>query len=391
MDFSLPKEYQLFRRMVREFTEHEIRPLAPVIDREHRVPFETLARLAQLGLMGVPFPQKYGGMGGGELGYCILMEEVNRVCTSTATIIGAHTGIGAMAIYLDGTEEQKQKYLRPLAQGKKIAAFALTEPGAGSDAVAIKTTAVRSGDHYLLNGTKTFITNGDIAGIITVMAVTDTALGAHGGVTAFIVEKETPGFSIGTLENKMGIRGSTTAELIFEDCSVPASNVLGQFGAGFITFMKTLDIGRTGLGAACLGGAQAAMEAAVKWSKVREQFGKPIAQKQSVHFMIADMATEIEALRSLVYRTAWLIDTGQPHTKEAAMCKLYASEVSTGCTKLALQIMGSLGYSRDFWMERAFRDARIAEIYEGTSEIMRIVIASNLFRPEGVRIASTLR
>ena len=386
MDFSLPKEYQLFLHMVRDFTAREIQPLAAIIDREHRVPFETIAKAAQLGLMGVPFPQEYGGMGGGELGYCILMEEVNRVCTSTATIIGAHTGIGAMAIYLDGTEAQKQKFLRPLAEGKKIGAFALTEPGAGSDAAAIKTTAVRDGDHYILNGTKIFITNGNIADIVTVMAVTDPALGAHGGVTAFIVEKGTPGFSVGSLENKMGIRGSTTAELIFEDCPVPAANVLGQFGAGFITFMKTLDIGRASLGAACLGGAQAAMEAAIKWAKVRQQFGKPIAQRQSVHFMIADMATEIEALRSLMYRTAWLIDTGQPHSKEAAMCKLYSSEVATRCTNQALQIMGSMGYSRDFWMERAFRDARIAEIYEGTSEIQRIVIASNLFRQEGVRI-----
>jgi alkylation response protein AidB-like acyl-CoA dehydrogenase len=387
MDFPLPKEYQLFRRMVREFSTREIRPLAPIIDREHRVPLETIAKAAQLGLLGVPFPQEYGGMGGGELGYCILMEEVNRVCTSTATIIGAHTGIGAMAIYLDGIEEQKKKYLRPLAQGEKIGAFALTEPGAGSDAAAIKTTAVRHGDHYILNGTKIFITNGDIADIVTVMAVTDPALGAHGGVTAFIVEKGTPGFSVGSLENKMGIRGSTTAELIFTDCPVPAANVLGQFGAGFVTFMKTLDIGRAGLGAACLGGAQAAMDAAIKWAKVREQFGKPIAQRQSVHFMIADMATEIEALRSLIHRTAWLIDTGQPHSKEAAMCKLYSSEVATRCTTQALQIMGSTGYSRDFWMERAFRDARIAEIYEGTSEIQRIVIASNLFRQEGVRIS----
>ena len=387
MDFSFPKEYQLFRRMVRAFAENEIRPLAAVIDREHRVPLESIEKAAKLGLMGVPFPQKYGGMGSGEMGYCILMEEVNRVCTSTATVIGAHTGIAAMAIYLDGSEEQKQTYLRPLATGEKIGAFALTEPGAGSDAAAIKMTAVRDSDHYLLNGTKQFITNGDIAGIIVVMAVTDPSLGARGGVTAFIMENETPGFSIGSQENKMGIRGSSTAELILDDCRVPAENVLGQFGAGFLTFMKSLDIGRASLGAACLGGAQAVMEASVKWAKARQQFGKPIAQKQSVHFMIADMATEIEALRSLIYRTAWLIDTGMPHSKEAAMCKLFGSEVSTRCASKAVQIMGSMGYTRDYWMERAFRDARIAEIYEGTSEIQRIVIASNVFRPEGIRIA----
>ncbi|MBM4467208.1 MAG: acyl-CoA dehydrogenase, partial [Chloroflexi bacterium] len=373
MDFSFPKEYQLFRRMVREFVENDVRPLAQKIDREHRVPFETIERAAKLGLMGVPFPQKYGGVGAGETGYCILMEEVNKVCASTATVIGARTGIGAMAIYLDGTEEQKLKYLVPLATGEKIGAFALTEPGAGSDAAAIKTTAVRDGDYYVLNGTKTFITNGAHADIISVMAVTDPSLGARGGVTAFIVEKEFPGFGVGTSENKMGIRGSNTAELIFEDCRVPKENVLGQFGAGFITFMKTLDVGRVSLGAGCLGGAQACLEGSIQWAKTRQQFGVPIAHKQSVHFMIADMATEIEALRSLIYRTAWLVDTGQPFIKEAAMCKLYGSEVAHRCVDRALQIHGALGYSRDFWVERAFRDQRITEIFEGTSEIQRIV------------------
>ncbi len=382
MDFTFPKEYQLFRRMVRDFAENEVRalPLARKIDREHRVPFETIQKAAKLGLMGVPFPQKYGGMGAGEIGYCILMEEVNKVCGSTACVIGAHTGIGAMAIYLDGTEEQKQKYLVPLARGEKIAAFALTEPEAGSDAAAITTRAVRDGDDYVLNGTKTFITNGGHADIISVMAVTDPSLGARGGVTAFIVEKEFPGFSVGTSENKMGIRGSNTAELIFEDCCVPKENVLGQFGAGFITFMKTLDIGRVSLGAGCLGGAQACLEGSIQWAKTRQQFGAPIAQKQSVHFMIADMATEIEALRSLIYRTAWLVDTGQPFTKEAAMCKLYGSEVVHRCVDKTLQIHGGLGYSRDFWVERAFRDQRITEIFEGTSEIQRLVIARSMLK-----------
>jgi alkylation response protein AidB-like acyl-CoA dehydrogenase len=315
-----------------------------------------------------------------------MIEELNKVCPSTATVIGAHTGIGAMAIYLDGTEEQKEKYLKPLAKGEKIAAFALTEPQAGSDAAAIKTRAVRDGDYYILNGSKCFITNGSHADIITVMAVTDPSLGARGGVTAFIVEKEFPGFKVGTLENKMGIRGSATAELIFEECRVPKENVLGQFGAGFITFMKALDVGRVGLGAACLGGAVAVLEASIKWAKTRQQFGVPIAQKQSVHFMIADMATEIEALRSLIYRTAWLVDTGQPFTKEAAMCKLYGSEVLHRCVDRALQIHGGVGYSRDFWIERGFRDQRITEIFEGTNEIQRIVIASQIFRPLGVRI-----
>lgn len=388
MDFTFPKEYHLFRRMVREFAENEVRPLADEIDREDRVPFETIEKAAKLGLMGVPFPQKYGGMGAGEIGYCILMEEINKVCPSTAAIIGAHTGIGAMSIYIGGTEEQKQKYLVPLARGEKIAAFVLTEADAGSDAAAIKTRAVRDGDYYILNGTKTFNTNGGHADILSVLAVTDPSLGARGGITAFIVEKEFPGVRVGRKENKMGIRGSQTAEIIFEDCPVPKENVLGQFGAGFITFMQTLDVGRLSIGAAALGGAQACLEASLKWAKTRHQFGVPIAHKQSIHFMIADMATEIEALRSLVYRTAWLVDTGQPFSKEAAMCKVYGSEVLHRCVDNALQIHGALGYTRDFWMERAFRDQRITEIFEGTSEIQRIVIASHLFRPEGVRISA---
>ncbi len=388
MDFTFPKEYQLFRRMVREFAENEARPLTREIDEQDRVPFETLEKAAKLGLLGVPFPQKYGGCGAGEMGYCILMEELDKVCPSTATIIGAHTGIAAMAIYLDGTEEQKEKYLTPLAKGEKIGAFVLTEADAGSDAAAIKTRAVRDGDYYILNGTKTFNTNGGHADILSVMAVTDPSLGARGGITAFIVEKEFPGVRVGRKENKMGIRGSQTAEIIFEDCRVPKENVLGQFGAGFITFMKTLDAGRLTIGAASLGGAQACLEASIQWAKTRQQFGVPIAHKQSIHFMIADMATEIEALRSLVYRTAWLVDTGQPFSKEAAMCKVYGSEVIHRCVDKALQIHGALGYSRDFWIERAFRDQRITEIFEGTNEIQRIVIASRIFRPEGVRISA---
>lgn len=386
MDFSFPKEYELFRRMVRDFAENEVRPLAKAIDREHRVPHETIRKAAELGLMGVPFPQEYGGMGGGEMGYCIMMEEIGRVCTSTATVIGAHTGIAAMSIFLDGTHEQKKKFLTPLASGKMIGAFGLTEAQAGSDAAAIKTTAVRDGNDYVLNGSKIFITNGDIAGIMTVMAVTDPALGPAGGITAFIVETDTPGFSIGSLENKMGIRGSTTAECVFQDVRVPKENVLGQFGAGFLTFMKSLDIGRASLGAACLGGAQGVLDGCVRWTKARQQFGAPIATKQSIYMMIADMEVEIQALRSLIYRTAWLIDSERPYMIEAAACKLYGSEVASRCINKAVQIHGALGYSRDYWVERAWRDARIAEIFEGTNEIQRIVIASNIFRPHGVRI-----
>ncbi len=292
----------------------------------------------------------------------------------------------ALAIYLDGTEEQKRKYLTPLARGEKLAAFVLTEADAGSDAAAIRTRAVREGDSWILDGTKTFNTNGSFADIVTVLAVTDPALGARGGITAFIVESDTPGFKVGTHENKMGIRGSSTAELIFEEVRVPHENVLGKVGEGFVSFMKTLDMGRLTLGAACLGGAQAALEAAIYWAKTRKQFGVELAHKQSVQWMIANMATEIEALRSLIYRAAWLVDTGRPFTQLAAMCKLYGSEVASRAIDMALQIHGGLGYTRDYPVERAFRDARIAEIFEGTNEIQRIVIASRIFREHGVRI-----
>jgi len=386
MDFTFSPEHVALRRMIREFAETEVAPLAAEIDREGRVPFETLKKLGEIGLLGVCFPQKYGGMGAGETGYCILMEELARVCTSTSTNVGAHIGIGAMSIYLDGTEEQKQKYLVPLARGGKIAAFVLTEADAGSDAAAIRTRAVREGDSWIIDGTKTFNTNGSFAEIVTVLAVTDPTLGARGGITAFIVESNMPGFKVGTHENKMGIRGSSTAELIFDGIRVPHENVLGKVGEGFVSFMKTLDMGRLTLGAAGLGGAQAALEWSIRWAKTRKQFGRELAHNQSVQWMIADMATEIEALRSLVYRVAWMVDTGQPFTRLAAMVKMYGSEVSSRAIDVALQIHGGLGYSRDFHTERGFRDARISEIFEGTNEIQRIVIASNIFREHGVRI-----
>lgn len=386
MDFTFPKEYQLLRRMVREFAQNEVAPLAREIDEQKEVPRELIDQAARLGLLGVPFPQKYGGMGAGETGYCIVMEELNKVCGSLAVIIGAHIGIGATAIYLDGSEKLKEKYLKPLARGELIGAFALTEPGAGSDAASIRTRAERDGDDYVLNGSKIFITNGKLSDVVSLLAVTDPSLGARGGVTAFVVEKAFPGFSTGTEEDKMGIRGSDTTELILENCRVPKENVIGEVGLGFVTFMKTLDLGRLSLGAACLGAAQLALEASVKWAKIRHLFGKPIAHKQSIQFMIADMATEIEALRSLVYRTAWLVDTGQPFAREAAMCKLYGSEVLHRCVDRAVQIHGGMGYMRDYFIELMYRDARITEIFEGTSEIQRYVIASEVFRQEGVRI-----
>jgi alkylation response protein AidB-like acyl-CoA dehydrogenase len=394
MDFSFSKEHQLLRKAFREFAEQEVAPRVDEIEHNTHtsslgksgLPADLMAKAAEYRVMGVPFPQEYGGMGAGETGYCILMEELNRVSPSFATVVGAHTGIGAMSIYLDGTEEQKQRYLVPLARGEQIAAFALTEPGAGSDAAASRTRAVREGDSYILDGTKHYITNGSICEVAVVLALTDPALGPRGGMTAFIVESQWEGFKISKLEDKMGIRGSPTCEVVLDGVRVPQENVLGQVGLGFVTFMKTLDVGRTGLGAASLGGAQRMLDLAVEWAVTREAFGGPIAHKQSIQWMVADMAAEIEALRSLVYRTAWMIDTGQPHTREAAICKLYGSEVCSRVTDKALQIYGALGYSHHMPLERAFRDARISEIFEGTNEIQRIVITSDIFQKQGVRI-----
>ncbi len=386
MDFSLPKEYQLLRKTIREFVDKEIRPRAAEAEAKGEVDMEIVHKMAKAGLLGVPFPQKYGGGGAGEMGYAILMEEISKACTSTATTVGAHIGIGAMSIYLDGTPEQKEKYLTPLARGEKLGAFALTESGAGSDAAGIKMRAVRKGDRYILNGSKTFITNGPIADIISVLAVTDPALGARGGITAFIVEKDMPGFSVGKHEDKMGIRGSATSELVFEDVEVPVENVLGQVGLGFIIFMKTLDLGRLTIGAASLGGSQEVMDLSLEYARLREQFGKPIAHKQQVSFEIAEMEAKIEALRSLVYRSAWLVDTGQPFTKEASACKLLGSRIASECINRALQIHGGLGYSRHYPIERMLRDARIAEIFEGTNEIQLYVIATRLFRERGIRL-----
>ena len=387
MDFTLPKNVQLFRRMVHEFAEQEVRPRAKQVDVQGWPDMDVVRKLGENGLLGVPFSQKYGGAGLGEIGYCSLMEIMGGVCTSTATTIGAHIGIGVMSIYLGGNEQQKQRWVPDLATGKKIAAFCLTESNAGSDAAAIKTRAIREGDRWIITGSKIYITNGPIADIFTVLAVTDPSLGARGGVTAFVVEKGTPGLSVGTIEHKMGIHGSATSEIILDEVVVPSAQVLGQIGAGFITFMATLDTGRLGLGAACLGGAAAALDMMGHYAAGRSQFGKPIGEKQSLQWLIANTATEVEALRSLIYRTAWMVDTHQTYTKEAAMCKLYGSEVASRAVDRALQVHGALGYNRDFPLERNWRDARIAEIFEGTNEIQRIVIAGQVLRPYGVRVA----
>lgn len=386
MDFILEPKHRALQRMLREFCEQELRPRAAEVDRNGQQDPAVLRWMGELGLFGIPFSQEYGGAGAGEMGYCLLMEELNRVCPSTATIIGAHIGIATMSLYLDGSEALKRRYLPDLTAGRKIAAFGLTEPNAGSDAAGIQLRATLEGDSYYLDGQKMWITNGPIADVVMVLAVTNPSLGARGGATCFVVETDWPGFSAGKPEKKMGLHGSPTSLLNFDEVRVPKENVLGQLGMGFVTFMKTLDIGRVSLGAATLGGSEAALEASLRWVKARSQFGRPIAHMQSVQFMLADMATEIEALRSLVYRTAWLVDSGRPFIREAGMCKLLGSETASRCIDRAVQIHGALGVSRDFHLERGWRDARIAEIFEGTNEIQRIVIASELLQEQGVRI-----
>ncbi len=392
MDFDLSREHQALRKFVREFAEEVVKPAARQADRTSQPPQDVIRQAGEIGLFGVPFPREYGGLGAGETGYCILMEELGRVDTSFATIIGAHIGIGAMAIYLGGTKRTREKYLPDLCSGKKIAAFALTEPQAGSDAASIKLRATKEGDSYILDGSKMWITNGPMASTMAILAVTDPALGARGGATAFVIETRddagnpTDGFTPGKFEHKMGLHGSPTSAISFDNFRVPAENILGQTGLGFVVFMQTLDIGRVTLGAATLGGAQSALQQSLEWAALRSTFGKPLAHSQTIQFMVADMAAEVEALRSLVYRTAWLVDNNKPFIKEAGMCKLLGSEIASRCVDRAVQIHGALGYSRDTFIERGFRDSRIAEIFEGTNEIQRILIAEQMFREVGVKI-----
>jgi butyryl-CoA dehydrogenase len=392
MDFALDEELRMFQKMFRDFAQNEIAPLAETLDKEERPPLETLKLAAEQGFLGAPFPEEYGGSEIGTIGYCMMLEEIGKVCMSTATIIEVHTSIAAMCIYLDGTEEQKQTYLEPLALGEKMGSFALTEPGAGSDAAGVQTTAVRDGDDYILNGNKIWIINGGIAEIFVVFAKTEPAKkqerGAR-GITAFIVEKDTPGFTVGRSEKMMGLRGVPVATLFFDDCRVPAANVLGgeeKLNQGFVTAMKALDYGRLSVGAICLGVAQGALEAGVQFACEREQFGVLIALKQAIQNFIADAATEIEALRYLVYHTAWLVDQGLKYSKEAAMVKLFGAEVAGRVVNNMLQTHGGYGYIKDYPIERMYRDVRASRIFEGTSEIQRFVIAADIFKEKGLKV-----
>ena len=379
MNFDLTDEQQLIRDMVREFAVADVAPIAAEIDREHRFPVELLPKMADLSLLGVPYPDEVGGAGADYVSYAIVVEELARVCGTTSVIVSGHTSLGTWPIFAFGTEAQQKLYLSDLASGRRLAACALTEPAAGTDAAAGTTTALLDGDEYVLNGSKIFITNGGYADVYIVTAKTDPTQGTR-GISAFIVEKDAPGFSVGEPERKMGIRASSTPPLYFNNCRIPRDALLGGEGNGFKIAMQTLDGGRIGIGAQALGIAQGALDAAVAYAKERVQFGKPIASLGAIQFMIADMSTEVDAARLLVYRAAWCKDNGRPYAAEAAMAKLYASETATRVAGHAIQIHGGYGFTESYPVERAYRDAKITEIYEGTSEVQRMVIAKNAFR-----------
>ncbi|MFB9760210.1 acyl-CoA dehydrogenase [Ectobacillus funiculus] len=374
MRFRLSEEHEMIRKMVRDFAKNEVAPTAAARDEEERFERGIFEQMAELGLTGIPWPEEYGGIGSDYLAYCIAVEELSRVCASTGVTLSAHVSLAGWPLYTFGTEEQKQLYLRPLAEGKKIGAYGLTEPGSGSDAGGMKTTAKRDGDHYILNGSKIFITNGGVADIYIVFALTDPGV-KHRGTSAFIVEANTPGFSIGKKEAKLGIRSSPTTEIIFEDCRVPARNLLGKEGQGFKIAMQTLDGGRNGIAAQAVGIAQGALDAAAAYAKERRQFGKPIIEQQGIAFKLADMATQVEAARLLTYQAAWLESAGLPYSKESAMSKLFAGDAAMKVTVEAVQVFGGYGYTKDYPVERFMRDAKITQIYEGTQEIQRLVIS----------------
>ncbi|NWN97187.1 MAG: acyl-CoA dehydrogenase [Bacillus sp. (in: Bacteria)] len=377
MQFTLSEEHEMIRKMVRDFAINEVAPTASERDEEERFDREIFDQMAELGLTGIPWPEEYGGIGSDFLAYAIAVEELSRVCASMGVTLSAHTSLAGWPIFKFGTEEQKQKYLKPMAQGKKIGAYCLTESGSGSDAGGMKTMARKEGDHYVLNGSKIFITNGGVAEIYVVFATTDPE-SKHKGTTAFIVESNFSGFKVGKKEKKMGIRSSPTTEIIFEDCIVPQENVLGEEGQGFKIAMMTLDGGRNGIAAQAVGIAQGALDAAVSYAKERVQFGKPIITNQGISFKLADMATNIEAARLLTYQAAWLESAGLPYGKASAMAKLFAGDTAMKVTTEAVQVFGGYGYTKEYPVERFMRDAKITQIYEGTQEIQRLVISRML-------------
>ncbi|PEK01777.1 acyl-CoA dehydrogenase AcdA [Bacillus wiedmannii] len=377
MHFKLSEEHEMIRKMVRDFAKNEVAPTAAERDEEERFDRALFDQMAELGLTGIPWPEEYGGIGSDYLAYVIAIEELSRVCASTGVTLSAHTSLAGWPIFKFGTEEQKQKFLRPMAEGTKIGAYGLTEPSSGSDAGGMRTTAKRDGDHYILNGSKIFITNGGIADIYVVFALTDPE-SKQRGTSAFIVESDTPGFSVGKKESKLGIRSSPTTEIMFEDCRIPVENLLGEEGEGFKVAMQTLDGGRNGIAAQAVGIAQGALDASVEYARERHQFGKPIAAQQGIGFKLADMATDVEAARLLTYQAAWLESEGLPYGKESAMSKVFAGDTAMKVTTEAVQVFGGYGYTKDYPVERYMRDAKITQIYEGTQEIQRLVISRML-------------
>lgn len=377
MNFQLTKEQEFVRKMVREFAETEVEPLAADIDKEHRFPVETVEKMAKYGLLGVPFPTEYGGAGGDHISYAITVEELSRVCASTGVICSAHTSLCCWPIFNWGNEDQKKKYLPDLLSGKKLGAFGLTEPNAGTDASGQQTRAEDKGDYWLLNGAKVFITNGGYADVFVVMAMTDKSKGNH-GISAFIVEKGDEGFSIGKTEDKMGICASSTTELIFQNCKIPKDRLLADVGQGFKVAMSTLDGGRIGIASQALGIAQGALDVTVDYMKARKQFGKSLSKFQALQFMVAELATEIEAARLLVYRAADMKDKHLAYGPAAAMAKYFAAETAMHVTTKCVQLHGGYGYTKDYPVERMMRDAKITEIYEGTTEVQKMVIAASV-------------
>jgi len=379
MDFVLSREQEMARQLFEDFAQNEVKPLAQELDEQERFPVETVEKMARYGFLGIPFAKEYGGQGCDTLTYALCVEELSKVCGSTGVVVSAHTSLAGEPIKKFGTPEQIKKYLVPLAKGEKIGAFGLTEANAGTDASGQQTKAVLEGDNYIINGSKIFITNGGVADIYIVFAMTDKSKGTK-GISAFIVEKSFPGFSIGKKELKMGIRGSSTCELVFENCIVPKENLLGAEGKGFGIAMQTLDGGRIGIAAQALGIAQGAFDETVKYVKERKQFGKPISAFQNTQFQIADMKAQIEAARLLVYKAAIAKDTQKSFSSEAAIAKLFASEVAMAVTTKCVQLFGGYGYTRDYPVERMMRDAKITEIYEGTSEVQRMVISAAVLK-----------
>ncbi|MBW3582713.1 MAG: acyl-CoA dehydrogenase [Euryarchaeota archaeon] len=377
MDFDLTSEQQMVRQVAHAFAEREVAPLAEKIDRESYFPKELIPKLAEMGFLGINIPQEYGGSGMDTVSYAIIVEEISRACGSTGITVAAHNSLGTGHLFSESTEEQRQKWIPPLARGEQLGSWALTEPGSGSDAASLKTTAKKDGDGWKINGGKQFITSAHEAGVLTVMAKTDPEKGVR-GISAFIVPTDTKGVRMGRKEKKLGLNGSITSELFFDDVWVPDDQLLGKEGEGFIGAMKTLDAGRISIGAMALGIGQAAFDASVAYAKERKQFGVPIGQHQAIQFKLADMATALETSRMLIWRAAWMKDNGEVFTKEASMAKLFASERATEVCNQAIQIHGGNGYTKDYPVERYYRDVKLCEIGEGTSEVQRMVIAKQL-------------